>query len=322
MIRGLWLFLLFSGTLAWTQVMSTERGQMAAASTVGPESPVLTIQGLCAEPKPKARTAHTSCKTVVSRSEFERLAEAVEPEAKGGTKHQLASAYAQFLVMVQEAHKRGLDKNPRFKERLAFARLQILSQELVRQIQEEAAQVPGKDITAYYQEHLVDFEEASVERIVVPRQKRTYPHSNEQDMSQSAAQEMMTKEAEALRVRAAAGEDFIKLQTEAYAAAGASGSNSPNPSLGKLRRRGLPPSHVSVFDLKPGQVSQVLSDTTGHYIYKIDSKEIVPLDTVKQEISKILKQQRIEKTMEGIQQPFTTDFNQAYFGADVDTDSD
>ncbi len=338
MMRALCLLFTLLGTIAGQQrptVPAASRNRqpatadqnqpepMAVPSPVAPESPVLTIQGLCAAPEPDARTAAPSCKTVVTRAQFERLADAVQPEAAPEAKRQLATAYAQFLVMAREAHQRGLDKKPRFGERLAFARLQILSQELIRQIQEDAARVPEKDIELYYQAHLGDFEEVSVERIVIPNQKTPKTQQNEEGIGQAKdAADVMTKEAKALRVRAAAGEEFSKLQREAYGIAGASGPNSPNPSLGKLRRRGLPPAHASVFELRSGQVSQVLSDATGHYIYKIDSREIVPLDAVKQEISNALRQQRMQKTIEGIQQPFTTEVNHAYFGSDADMDSD
>ena len=39
------------------------------------------------------------------------------------------------------------------------------------------------------------------------------------------------------------------------------------------------------MDLKPGEVSEVISDpNSGHYIYKMVSKETLPLEAVKPEI--------------------------------------
>ena len=38
------------------------------------------------------------------------------------------------------------------------------------------------------------------------------------------------------------------------------------------------------MDLKPGEVSEVISDPSGNYIYKMISKETLPLDSVKTEI--------------------------------------
>jgi hypothetical protein len=59
--------------------------------------------------------------------------------------------------------------------------------------------------------------------------------------------------AESLRARAAAGEDFAKLQKEAFEAAGMK-MDSPTVTMPKVRRTGLPPAHAAVFDLKVGEV--------------------------------------------------------------------
>ena len=60
----------------------------------------------------------------------------------------------------------------------------------------------------------------------------------------------------------------------------------------------------------------MISDVSGHYIYKLESRETQPLEAVKGEISKTLRQQRLEKLVHDVQQPFTTDVNQAYFGGE------
>jgi hypothetical protein len=119
--------------------------------------------------------------------------------------------------------------------------------------------------------------------------------------------------ADGLRARAAAGENFFKLQKEAYAAAGST-DVPPNPSLGQLPSASLPSAHTSAFDLKPGEVSRVLSDSTGHYIYKLDAKEVEPLQAVTSEIRKTLQNQRREQAIQAVQRPITTEMNQVYFG--------
>jgi parvulin-like peptidyl-prolyl isomerase len=46
----------------------------------------------------------------------------------------------------------------------------------------------------------------------------------------------------------------------------------------------LPASQVSVMDLKPGEVSAVLSDPNGYYIYKLRSKDMLSLNQARDEI--------------------------------------
>ncbi|MGB7584126.1 MAG: peptidylprolyl isomerase [Terriglobales bacterium] len=292
-------------------------GQITAAS-VAPDAAVLTINGLCAQPAPNSSTPPLSneCRTVVTRAQFDELVEALQAEKDSQTWHQLATAYPQLLVMAHEAEQRGVDKEPRFQERLRFARLQILSQELVRQIREEADRVPEKDISDYYRRNSSEFEQVSLERIIIPNRAQQDLHpSGQAAQLRNTPEEAVTAEAELLRTRALQGENFTKLQKTAYEFAGLSGDSEPDPNLGWLRRRGLPLTHASVFDLKPGQVSPVISDATGHYIYKLDAREVAPLDSVKQEISSVLRRQRLQNMIQAIQRPFTTTVNQTYFGA-------
>ena len=146
---------------------------------------------------------------------------------------------------------------------------------------------------------------------LTPEQQKA---KEEQDKAKAAqGEEAMTKLAESLRARAAAGEDFMKLQKEAFEAAGMK-IESPTINLPKTRRTGLPPAHAAVFDLKPGEVSQVISDTGGHYIYKLRSMEQLPLDQVQDEIHNALQNQRMRDTMEKLQSSFHTETNEAYFG--------
>lgn len=339
-MRDFWFLCLLIGTMAWAQakpaaVSATQSRPPAAdmddenklnprsASSVAADAPVLTIRGLCdqAGPNAEAHSTNSGCQTVVTRAQFERLAEALHA-GNPSSRRQLGKAYPQFLVLAHEAEQRGLDKQPRFAEKIRFARLQILSQELMREIQEEADQVLEEDIEDYYRKNNGEFELASLERIVIPNGPQIKPPSNQHGAEQSKpVEDVMARTAELLRGRAVAGEDFTRLQKEAYDAAGVSGNNAPNPTMDKMRRRSLPPAHASVFDLKPGQVSQVISDPTGRYIYKLDSTGMESLDAVKLEISNTLRAQRMKKMMQGLQQPFTTDVNQAYFG-DTGANSD
>jgi hypothetical protein len=309
-----WMSLLFAGVV-WAQTKPAEnkpgdaKAAVPSTSSVAPDTPVLTIKGLCDQPP---QTAAAPCQTVVTRAQFENLVEALQPTMDQESKYQLGRAYPQFLVMAKEAQRRGLDKTQRFQERIDFARLQILSQELTRQLQQQAAEVPDKDINDYYQKNSRDFETANLERIVVPlRGAKDKPSAEE-----------MKQLAETLRTRAAAGEDFSVLQKAAYDAAGVSGNTAPSPGMQDMRRRSLPPTQASAFDLKPGEVSPVISDTTGYYIYKMDSKGMVPLQSVQKEIWNTLRRERSQKMIEGVQQPFTTEINPAYFGTGHASDKD
>jgi PPIC-type PPIASE domain len=288
-----------------------------SASKLAPDAAVITIKGVCAPAEQGQSQAQ--CETVITRAQFEKLTDALLTNMKPSRKRQVASAYPGLLAMAQEAEARGLDKSPRFLERLAFARVQILSQELVRRIDEESANVPAKDIEDYYHSHGDAFTTATLERIFIPLRKNM--DSPPKDKASAETLEVQRKDAETAMVRladvlhskAVAGEDFLALQKEAYIAAGLT-DVPPNPSLGQVRLSGLPPQHAAAFNLNPGDVSQVISDSTGHYIYKLDTKKIEALTDASDGIRKILQTQRREEAIQAVQKPVTTELNPAYFG--------
>jgi hypothetical protein len=295
---------------------------------VGPDDTVITLKSFCAD----ATQQGDACKTVISRAQFEKLAEALQPGMSPAIRRQLATAYSRMLRMSTAAEKRALDKGPSFEEKMNFARMQILSQELSRALQEDAGKVTDGDIEDYYKKNESSYEQATFARIFVPRAKQIAPSvrlkagttpgtkaSTKTSATQppteaqkKAAEAAMKKVAADIHARAATGEDPDKLQKEAYADAGLPG-NAPNTKMEKVRRTTLPANHQAVMDLKPGEVSEVISDpNSGHYIYKLVSKETLSLETVKPEIKNTISSQRYRDSMQGFQG--NVDLNDAYFG--------
>jgi hypothetical protein len=122
----------------------------------------------------------------------------------------------------------------------------------------------------------------------------------------------MKAEADKLRARAAAGEDFAKLQQEAYDLSGYTQVKASNPRVDKVRKDRLPPAEASIFELKVGDVSQVFTDPTGLVVYKVDTIEDPILASVYNEISHKLAADREKDAIESLQKSITLD--DAYFG--------
>jgi parvulin-like peptidyl-prolyl isomerase len=290
-----------------------------SAADVAADAPVLTIKGLCPDNQSKpGKGAGSGCQTVITRAEFEKIARAIQPSLSPVIKRQLISLYPRLLIMSHEAEIRGMDKEEYIQQMFAIARLQILTQQLTRRVQQEAGKVPEQDIEDYYKKNPDSFMQYSLERIYIPRLKQEPPPS--QKLSEEAeverqknAEGEMTKLADTLRAQAVNGESFVALQKEAYQFGGLK-SNPPNASMGKIRRNGLPPAQEAVFSLKVGEVSQVLSDAGGHYIYKLDGATLETLVDAKDEIHNVLQTQRNKEFMDKIQGPFSTEVNDAYFG--------
>src|SRR5260370_29422301 len=91
----------------------------------GPDDPVITLKGLCADPTQPG----DACKTVITRTQFENIADALQPGIPPAMRRQLASRYGWALKMSAAPEKPGLDKTPAFEEKWRPARIQILAQE-------------------------------------------------------------------------------------------------------------------------------------------------------------------------------------------------
>jgi hypothetical protein len=312
-----------------------------AMPQVAPTDPVITIKGVCTD----APKTGDSCKTVITKEQFEKLINALQPDMTPDVRRQLATAYSRMLVMSADAEKRGIDKQPQYDETLRFARLQILSQRLSRDLQSESEKVPDADIEKYYQHNAGAYDQATLLRIFIPKSRQTPPPKSavvvpaakvpaakvpaaeaggaaakpaatekpaDSAAPEKAAQEAMTKVAADLRARAVKGEDFEKLQKEAFVRAGLR-ANAPPARMDKVRQTTLPAAHKPVLDLKPGEISAVIDDPSGHYIYKMVSKQKLSLDAVKAEIRYSLATQRYQDAMQAYEA--SPDLNDAYFGA-------
>ena len=342
-MRMSWLVCAFLGTLAWGQAAqsappppaqapaATPSASADASASVPADAPVLTITGVCGEKTAAAGTS-ADCKTVITKAEFEKLANALAPNTTPQQRKQLASVLPRLLAMANQAKARGMDQTEQYTQTVEFVKMQVLSNQLQRKLQEEAADISDADIEKYYKDNPDAFEQFNLDRIFVPRTKQVEAEATDdednndkltaqqkkakEDADKAKAQkseEAMTKLADSLRARATTGEDIAKLQKEAFDAAGMK-IESPTVNLPSVRRNGLPQPHVAVFDLKPGEVSQVISDAGGHYIYKMNSKSTLPLDQAKNEIRGKIQNDRMREKTDKLNASFSSVSNEAYFG--------
>src|SRR4029077_5658342 len=93
-----------------------------------------------------------------------------------------------------------------------------------------------------------------------------------------------------IQARAAKGEEMSKLQKDAYTSL-AIAATPPTTELGLARHGAFPPKiDQEIFSHKAGEVFRS-DDGTGHMLYRVDSKQTSPLDSVKAEITQQLFRQ-------------------------------
>lgn len=302
------------------------------AANVPENAPVITIDGLCAasaksaeaipSEKPAGEAAQPTsaaektggpskptpmtdgaCKTTITRAQFEALVDGLNPQMPEQMKHRLAEFYPRALIAKNRVEQLGLDKQPNTKQLLDFLELQAYAQVLDHQFQEQAKDVPDSEIQKYYNDHPAEFEEATIERLMIPK---SVPAGKE------GAQPPTKEAAENLRARAIKGEPFESLQKSVTSADNE--QVSPPVKLENIRRTALPPDQgEQVFALKPGEISGVIDTPSAFFIYKMDSKRSEPLDQAKNEIKSRIATQRYRQEQLDLLNAYKTVLNPAYF---------
>jgi hypothetical protein len=328
------LLCLLLGALAWGQAntQSTPAPQTPAApagaagqntlpqaADVPPDTPVITISGIC----PNSATAKNpaDCKTVITREQFEKMVDAVQPGMPARMRRQFATRYANALVMSEKGEQMGLDKGPDYDEHMKLARMQVLSQELNKTLQEKAGEISDKDLEDYYHANISKFETADLERVYIPKTQQAPEGKADEKLSDAdekkrteAGEAAMKAEADKLHTQAAAGTAFSKLQEQAFQTAGIK-SGAPSTDMQKMRRSMLPADQATVLDLKTGEISSVITDQNGYFIYRLKTKETIPFDQAKDEIKGSLRSQRFQDSMKAIQEASAPVLDDKYFGA-------
>jgi hypothetical protein len=285
---------------------------------------VITIQGLCSS-APGTKTAAASgtkqassgrgaaaasCKTVITKAQFDKIVGAVNPGDKPmppAQRRQLANAYVELLTFSQAAIKAGVDKDPKFIELMHLVRMKTLQDIYRRKLEEKDRTPPDAEVESYYRDHIAKYDEIKLSRIFIPA--RNPASVNKDDWEKKASQE-----ANDIHDRAVKGEDLDKLQKEAYTTLGLTIA-PPSTSMG-TRRRGMMAAaeEQEIFDLKAGDISKVEQEPAGYIIYKIESRQTLPVDKVKDEISRELFRQKMESQIKSVTAAVHADLNDQYFG--------
>src|SRR5258708_1607370 len=321
MIRFLLIFAM-AATAVMTQAQSTgtpqqlptlrDRNQqqqpVAQPSTTPAGDAVITIHGLCSAP---ASDPH-QCNTVISRQQFDTLVDAlnttnqpISPEAR----RKLAHDYVEVMTSAQAAEKAGIEKDPKFAESMRVFRMKILTDFYLLSLEQKYNTPSASQIQDYYNQNQAKFEEFTLSRILIPTRNPGAP--NKVEWETKVAQLTGT-----MHARAAKGENFEQLQKEAFATLGL--QNPPSTVLTPKRRSAAPSAEdQEIFALQVAGVSPVEQESGGNAIYRMELRQVVPLDNVKDQISKTLARTKMEEQMKAIRSSVRADFNSQYFGPEA-----
>ncbi len=291
--------------------------QKAAPAQIAADAPIVTLQGVCEEtgkaaaPKTGAAKAAPAkakaktCKTVITRAQMDAMLDILVPDATPDQRHQFALNYVRMVAASSVALGKHLDHDPAVAKemdaRLQFTRMQVMASSLYHRVEKLAEDVQELELSSYYAEHSANYTQGEIQRIVLLKANSA---GSPVDLV------MLKSKAEELRARAAKGEDFEALQKEA--AALNSGTSPSWAKMAMVRRAGLPPVEGVVFDVKPGEVTQVVDAPGAFEVLKLVSLKPVPLDSVRAEIKTALTNGHLQLIMKDATKDVTANFNLAY----------
>jgi hypothetical protein len=310
-----------------------DKSGLSSSSNVPPDAAVITIDGLCgsdsysiAEPDAAAKTPasadskatgssvalNPSCRTIITREQFEKLASVVAPNQPPHATAELARFYSDQLLFAREARELGIDKDPHFEEILKFTYLQVLARAMNERLARQA-DMTDAEFAKYYKEHAAEFEQVELLQISIPKQKSHPPASGstlQAKVDPAADEAAMKAEAEKIYSQAVAGGDFATLQEEAYTVAG-DPDDAPDADMGVVTRSVLGSTQAEVFALQPGQISKLISGKEAWHIFKVVSKQMMSESDAK----RLVTGQRTQATVDSLKKSVKPRLNDVYFGS-------
>ncbi|MGZ4844172.1 MAG: peptidylprolyl isomerase [Candidatus Angelobacter sp.] len=281
------------------------------AEPVAADAPVVTVHGVCPAGQTGPAQKSESCTLVLTRAQFEALVsslnvndQAYAPPALRG----FATNYATLLALAKAGEDVGVDKDPRFQDLMKVARTRALADSYRRLLQEKYANPPAEEIEAYYKQNVSRFEQMKIERILVPKVNPKRPQERRPEFEKKARQL-----AGEIRERAAKGEDITSLQVEVYNTLGLN-SQPPQTELSVNPKPTFPANVEQDIDaLKAGEVTKVEFEPSGFNIYKMRSRNTIPLEQAKAQIVREISQKNIDAALKAATSGVHSDLNEEYF---------
>ena len=276
---------------------------------VPPDAVVITIHGVCPPGKDDAAKNSDSCITTITRQQFEAMLEVMNVTNQNyppAALRSIAESYVQLMMLAEAGKKAGLDHDPRFEEMMEIARVRTMAQMYRHSLNEKFSTPSQEEIEAYYKENIGNYEQLKVDRVFIPLADPRKPQER------AAFQQKAHQKATELRERAAKGEDMGALQAEAYKSLGL--ASPPPTDLGSKRKGSFPPAvEKDILALKPAEITKVETDMSGFTFYKVRSREPIPLEYVKAEITRTLYQKSMEAAMKTANSHVHSELNDQFF---------
>lgn len=291
-------------TAASAQAPASRGSAPPAAAEDAAAPPASGPQGAGSErPQKAARmTALTLNGRAISAGEYAatlRLLGAPPPRSLSpAERRNEAERFLNFASLVAAGERDGIEDTPEFQRRMEARRKQILEQMIYQKLRRRAAAITPDMARTYYDQHRDEFVQARLERIYFPN-----------NASDPAAAGRLAAE---LEKRAAAGASLASLA--ANLPAEEEPGQATDIGLHQPGTLGLSPANERVvFALRPGELSPVLQEATGYFLFRMVARQPTPPGEALAQSRNRLFQERLQKELADLRGQLRVEWNDAYF---------
>jgi hypothetical protein len=276
MRSNLSLLFLLAATCAWPQA---EPGQLIE---IKPDTVIATVNG-----------------QKFTVAEFERITENISANLRnlaGRDPQQFLEQYALALTLSGEAERGGLAKLSPYREQIEKATREILVNAMIA---ERARQIPvtTEELRKVYDSKRDDYREATVKVIFISRL------SFEGDLSGKMKKTVMPAEAyqKALEVAKLAreGKDFVALAKQYSNDPTTADKDADYPHPIRSGAQNIPAEiRKPLFEAAPGDIVGPLEHNSGYYIFRVESRRILPFESAREGIEKQFRAAAVDKRLD------------------------
>lgn len=213
--------------------------------------------------------------------------------------------------LTQMAEKSKLEEQSPYKEALNLNRIQILSQAQVSEVVKNSTVEPA-ELVKYYDVNKAKYKSVRVKAIYVSFNNN--PAALATGGKKPLTEEQANAKAAKLLAELRAGADFVKLVKEH---SDDEPSRSKDGEFPTLRQTDNIPDAIKtpVFALKQGELTEVVRQPNGFYIFRAEEIIVRPFSQVREEIYNLLKDQHTNEWMAKTDREFKMTYNSTEFFA-------
>jgi parvulin-like peptidyl-prolyl isomerase len=296
------VIVLFSAAVCFGQTKPHPAAKPAA------KHPAASHAAVAKTPSPSEKVVLTVGTAKVTKAEMDYVLNNLSPEAQQAVQKQglstLGQEYAVMLLLSQKAVSDHLDASPEFRQQLALKKDQMLAAEEYRNMATQAKVSPD-EVSAYYDAHKSDFQEATVREFVV-RKKSADAKADDPGLSPKDAEARLASIQKAI----AGGTDVADVAKQ---------FNVPNvvvvePEPRTVHRGQLLPAlDKAAFELADNQFSEPVDTPNALIELQLLGRQQAELKDVSQTIENELRQQKVKVALDDLKAKANITMDPEYF---------